>query len=90
VSEQERRQQEQQREKQIRRENREAHRKASDPAWRDRIDPSTGRTWRDAVGRGMYDDSRVQDFRDLTERARRDRERFRWIQARMQGRQGRN
>ena len=56
----------------------------------DQIDPATGRTFRDGLARGMYDDSRVQDYREQCDRNRETRERYRWAQARMQGRQGRN
>lgn len=88
--EQERQQWEQQREKEIIRENRQAAKRAADPAQRDQIDPATGRTWGDAVGRGMYGDDRLQSFRDLSARNRQTRERYRWAQARVQGRAGRN
>jgi hypothetical protein len=90
MSEQERRQQEHQREQQIKAENLEARMRAADPVQRDRIDPSTGRTWGDAVGRGMYGDNRVQSFRDLNDRSRRMRQQCRLAQVRAQGRQGRN
>ena len=57
----------------------------------DRIDPATGRTFADGRARGFYDDARrLKDFRDMNERNRQQRERFRWAQARIQGRQGRN
>ncbi len=82
--------QERQRAEQIKADNLEARMRAADPVQRDRIDRSTGRTWRDAVTRGMYDDSRVQDYRDQNDRNRDTRERFRWAQARTQGRAGRN
>ena len=88
--EQERREWEQQREREIVRENRQAARRAADPATRDQIDRSTGRTWGDAVGRGMYGDSRLQSFRDLNEMHRQARQAARQAQARDQGRAGRN
>lgn len=56
----------------------------------ERVDPATGRTFGDAVARGMYDDGRVQDYRVQCERFRDTRERFRWAQARLAGRAGRN
>jgi len=82
--------QERHREEQIKAESLEARQRAADPAQRDRIDPSTGRTWGDAVGRGMYGDERLQSFRDMNEQHRQTRERYRWTQARLQGRRGRN
>jgi len=90
VSEQERRQWERQREEQIKAENLEARQRAADPAQRDRIDPSTGRTWGDAVSRGMYGDSRLQSFRDMNAQHRQARQQGRLAQVRDQGRQGRN
>lgn len=57
----------------------------------DRIDPATGRTFRDGLVRGMYDDDQViRGFREMTGRFRQDRERYRWAQVRIQGRRGRN
>ena len=82
--------QERQREHQIRADNLSSRIRAADPVQRHRIDPATGRTFGDAAGRGMYDDSRVREFREMCGRNRRDRERFRWAQARIQGRRGRN
>jgi hypothetical protein len=83
--------QERQREQRIKAENLSARIRAADPVQRDRVDPATGRTFRDGAARGMYDDARrLRDFRDLNERNRQTRERFRWAQARMQGRAGRN
>ena len=91
MSEQERAQRERQREEQIKAENLSARMRAADPVQRDRIDPATGRTFGDARARGMYDDDRrLRDFRDMNERNRQTRERYRWAQARMQGRAGRN
>jgi hypothetical protein len=90
VSEQDRRQREHQREEQIKAENLEARQRAADPVQRNRIDPSTGRTWGDAVGRGMYGDSRLQSFRDMNDQHRQTRRQLRHAQARTQGRAGRN
>lgn len=57
----------------------------------DAIDPATGRTFRDAQARGMYDDaSQIKGFREMNERNRQTRERFRWAQVRLAGRAGRN
>ena len=87
----ERMRQEQQREHQIKADNLSARIQAADPVQRDRIDRATGRTYADAVSRGMYDDaSRLKGFREMTARNRDARERFRWTQARIQGRAGRN
>ena len=89
--EDERKRQERQREREIQAENLSDRIRAADPAQRDRIDPATGRTFGDARDRGMYDDeARLRDFRDMNERNRQTRERYRWAQARMQGRAGRN
>ena len=90
MSEQERSRWEQQREEQIKAENLNARQRAADPAQRSKIDPATGRTWGDAVGRGMYDQQRRQDFRDMNQRNRETRERLRWRQIRERGRQGAN
>ena len=90
MSEQERSRWEQQREEQIKAENLNARQRAADPAQRSRIDPATGRTWGDAVGRRMYDDSRLQSFRDQNEKLRQTRRQYRQAQARAQGRAGRN
>ena len=85
----ERAKQEQRREQQIKADNLSARIRAA--AQPDRIDPATGRTFKDATERGMYDDAkRLKDFRDMNERNRRTREGLRWAQARIQGRQGRN
>lgn len=81
---------EREREDRIKADNLEARQRAADARQRDRIDPSTGRTWRDAVDRGMYDPKRVQDYREQAGRFRDTRERARWTQARTQGRAGRN
>jgi hypothetical protein len=79
------------REQRIKADNLSARIRAADPVQRDRIDPATGRTFRDAAARGMYDDaSRLRDFREMNDRNRQTRERYRWAQARMQGRAGRN
>lgn len=57
----------------------------------DRIDPATGRTFADGLARGMYDDgTRLAGFRERCDRNRETRERYRWAQARIQGRAGRN
>lgn len=89
--EQDRAQRERQREQEIMRENRAARRKAADPAWRDRIDPSTGRTWGDAVGRGMYDDdSRLRSFRDMNAMHRQARQQHTRARMRARGWQGAN
>ena len=88
--EDDRKRQERSREEQIKADNLNARQRAADPVQRERIDRSTGRTWGDAVGRGMYDDSRVKDYRDQSDRFRDERERYRWAQARVQGRAGRN
>jgi hypothetical protein len=89
--EDERMQRERRREEQIKADNLSARIRAASPGQRDKIDPATGRTFGDAAARGMYDDaSRVGEFRAANERFRRDRERFRWAQARVQGRRGRN
>lgn len=89
--EQERATQEWRRERQIQAENLSARIRAADPAQRDRIDPAIGRTYADAQARGMYDDAtRLRDFRETCDRGRDSRERFRWAQARIQGRRGRN
>jgi hypothetical protein len=83
--------QERQRERQIQAENLSARIRAADPVQRDRIDPAIGRTFGDAAARGLYDDdARLRDFRGMNERNRQQRERFRWAQARTQGRRGRN
>ena len=88
-AEPERMRQEQQREKQIKADNLSTRIRAAHQP--DAIDPATGRTFGDAVGRGMYDDAkRVGEFRDMNERNRKTREGFRWAQARIQGRRGRN
>jgi len=55
------------REAEILRENEQARQRAASPATRDQIDPSTGRTWADAVGRGMYGEGRLQTFREMIE-----------------------
>lgn len=87
--EDERRQQERQREERIKADNLSARIRATFQG--DRIDPATGRTFGNARDRGMYDDDRrLRDFRDMNDRNRQDRERYRWAQARMQGRAGRN
>ena len=86
----ERLEQERQREEQIKADNLSRRIRAADPVQRDRIDPAIGRTFGDAADRGLYDDSRVQDYRAQCERFRRDRERCRWTQARLAGRAGRN
>ena len=83
-----RKRRERQREEQIKADDLSARMRAADPVQRDRVDPATGRTFGDGAARGWYD--RLQSFRDLNERNRRDRERYRWAQARIQGRQGRN
>ena len=81
--------QEKQREKQIKADNLSARVRAAHQP--DAIDPATGRTLGDAVGRGMYDDAkRLKDFRDMNKHNRETRERFRWAQVRIAGRQGRN
>ncbi len=52
---------------------------------------ATGRTFGDGLARGMYDDARrVGDYRQMCGRNRDTRERYRWAQARIQGRRGRN
>jgi len=81
--------QEQQREREIQAENLSARiRAASQPG---AVDPATGRTFADAVARGMYDDaSRIRDYRETCDHARRTREGLRWAQARIAGRRGRN
>ena len=84
-------QQERKRENQIKADNLSARIRAADPVQRDRIDPAIGRTFGDAAGRGLYDDDRrLKDFREMNDRNRDQRERFRWAQARTQGRRGRN
>ena len=89
--EDDRKQQERHREEQIKADNLSARIRAADPVQRDRIDPAIGRTFADAQARGLYDDQdRVRRFREMNERNRRDRERFRWAQARVRGRQGAN
>ena len=90
MSETDRARWEQQREEQIKAENLEARQRAADPVQRHRIDSATGRTWGDAVGRGMYGDSRLQSFRDTNEMHRQTRRQYRLLQVRAQGRQGRN
>jgi hypothetical protein len=83
--------QERQREKQIKADNLSARIRAADPVQRDRIDPAIGRTFGDARDRDLYDDaSRLRSFRGMNERNRDMRERFRWTQARLAGRAGRN
>jgi hypothetical protein len=83
--------QERQGEQRIKADNLSARIRAADPVQRDRIDPATGRTFRDAAARGMYDDARrLKDFRGMNERNRQTRERYRWAQARLQGRAGRS
>ena len=87
----ERMRQEQKREREIKAENMSARIRAADPVQRDRIDPASGRTFRDARARGMYDDAeRLKGYREMCERNRRTREGYRWAQARIQGRRGRN
>ena len=87
--EDERLRQERQREEQIKAASLSARIRAA--AQPDRIDPATGRTFGDGRARGMYDDSRrLRDFRETNERNGQARERYRWAQARMQGRAGRN
>ena len=71
-------------------ENLDARQRAADPVQRDRIDPSTGRTWRDAVGRGMYDDSRIQSFRDANAMHRQARQQQSRARMRARGWQGAN
>ena len=88
MSEQERQQRERRREEQIKAENLDARQRAADPVQRDRIDPSTGRTWRDAVGRGMYDDSRIQSFRDANAMHRQARQQQSRARMRARGWQG--
>jgi hypothetical protein len=90
VSEAERRRQEQAREAEIVRENARARRYAADPGRRDQIDPSTGRTWRDAVGRGLYGDGRLRHFRDMNQRFRVMRQQYARDRARVQGGRGWN
>lgn len=83
--------QERQREQEIKARNLSARIRAADPVQRDRIDPAIGRTFGDAAGRGLYDDdSSLRSFRDMNDRNRDTRERFRWTQARLAGRAGRN
>jgi hypothetical protein len=90
MSEQERQAWERQRGDEIKAENLDARRRAADPAQRDEIDRSTGRTWGDAVGRGMYADSRLQDFQATMGRFRQERQEHRLAQVRDAGRAGRN
>jgi hypothetical protein len=83
--------QEQQREQEIKARNLSARIQAADPVQGERIDLSTGRTYKDAAARGMYDDDRaIQGFRAMSAQNRSMRERFRWAQTRLQGRAGRN
>lgn len=85
----ERMQQERQRAEQVKADNLTARIRADFQP--DRIDPAIGRTFGDAKDRGMYDDAtRLKDYRELCDRGRDTRERFRWTQARIQGRKGRN
>lgn len=87
----ERMQQERQREDQIKADNLSARIRAADPVQRDRIDPAIGRTFGDAMDRGLYDDAtRLRDYRETCDRGRDTRERFRWTQVRLAGRAGRN
>jgi hypothetical protein len=85
----ERMQQERQRAEQIKADNLSARVRADfQPG---RIDPASGRTFADARARGMYDDAtRLRDFREMNDRNRDTRQRFRWAEARTQGRRGRN
>lgn len=83
--------QERQREQQIKADCLSARIRAADPVQRDRIDPAIGRTFGQAAAMGLYDaGARIRDYRVMCDRARQDRERFRWAQARTQGRIGRN
>jgi hypothetical protein len=87
----ERMQQERRRAEQIKADNLSARIRAADPVQRDRIDPAIGRTFGDARAMGLYDDaSRVGSYQKTCDRGRDERERFRWAQARIQGRRGRN
>ena len=91
MSESDRQRQERQREEQIKAENLSARIRAADPVQRDRIDPSTGRSWGDAVGRGMYDDDRrLRSFRDLNALHRQARRQGAYTRARARGWQGAN
>lgn len=81
--------QERKREQQIKARNLSARIRAD--AQPDAIDPATGRTFKDAQARGMYDDGkRLGDFREMNDANRKTREGFRWRQVRIAGRQGRN
>ena len=86
----ERMRQEREQEDAIKARNLSARIQAADPVQRNRIDRAIGRTFADAKALGAYDDSRVQDFRASSQRFRRERERYRWTQARLAGRAGRN
>jgi len=82
-------QQERSREQQIQAENLSARIQADFQP--DRVDPAIGRTFGDALARGLYDyEARLRDYRALCDRGRDERERFRWAQARIQGLRGRN
>jgi len=85
----ERMQQERRREEQIKADNLSARIRADfQPR---RVDPAIGRTFADASALGLYDDaSRLRAFRETCKRGRREREQFRRVQARVQGRRGRN
>ena len=66
--------QERQRAEQIKADNLSARIRAADPAQRTAIDPATGRTFADAVARGLYDDdARTRQFRETAERNRQAR-----------------
>jgi hypothetical protein len=91
VSERDRQQRERRREEQIKAENLSARIRAADPVQRDQIDPSTGRTWGDAVARGLYDDdSRIRSFRDLAALHRQAGRQHSYARARARGWQGAN
>ena len=78
------------REAEILRENEQARQRAASPATRDQIDPSTGRTWADAVNRGMYGAGRLQSFRDMIELHQRMSRQYQQSRCRARGRQGAN